>query len=85
MRRGSIRRTATRENTVGTVGEEKTFNPRLQVKSADEYVLLMNNLSLDNLQMMDVAIPDNMQRGLHQEDVARLGCGNFCERQWDCR
>src|SRR4029453_16254067 len=31
-------------DTVSTIGEEKTFNPRLQVKSVDEYVDLMNNL-----------------------------------------
>src|SRR6201981_3682382 len=30
--------------TVSTIGEEKMFNPRLQVKSVDQYVELMNNL-----------------------------------------
>ena len=29
-----------------TIGEEKAFNPRLQVKSVHEYVDLMNNLNL---------------------------------------
>ena len=29
-------------DTVSTIGEEKAFNPRLQVRSADEYVALMN-------------------------------------------
>ncbi len=28
-------------DTVSTIGEEKRYNPRLQVKSIDEYVALM--------------------------------------------
>ncbi len=60
-------------DTVSTIGEEKAFNPRLQVKSMDEYVTLMNNLKLANPKMMDVAIPANMKVGLHQEEVARRG------------
>src|SRR5437588_11056214 len=59
--------------TVSTIGEEKAFNPRLQVKSMDEYVALMNGLKLSNPKMMDVAIPANMKVGLHQEEVARRG------------
>jgi glyoxylase-like metal-dependent hydrolase (beta-lactamase superfamily II)/rhodanese-related sulfurtransferase len=58
---------------VSTIGEEKRFNPRLQVRSADEYVDLMNSLKLPNPKMMDVAVPANMHVGLHQEDVARKG------------
>ncbi len=57
-------------DTVSTIGEEKACNPRLQVKSADEYVDLMNNLRLANPKMMDVAVPANMHVGLAQEDVA---------------
>src|SRR6476646_975969 len=57
-------------DTVSTIGEEKACNPRLQVKSVDEYVVLMSNLKLANPKMMDVAIPANMRVGLHQEDVA---------------
>jgi sulfur dioxygenase len=60
-------------DTVSTIGEEKTYNPRLQVKSVDEYVELMNNLKLSNPKMMDVAVPANMKVGLHQEEVARRG------------
>jgi glyoxylase-like metal-dependent hydrolase (beta-lactamase superfamily II)/rhodanese-related sulfurtransferase len=60
-------------DTVSTIGEEKAFNPRLQVKSIDEYVTLMSNLKLANPKMMDVAIPANMKVGLHQEEVARRG------------
>jgi sulfur dioxygenase len=59
--------------TVSTIGEEKLFNPRLKVKSIDEYVDLMNNLNLPNPKMMDVAVPANMQVGLRQQDVAGKG------------
>jgi sulfur dioxygenase len=58
--------------TVTTIGEEKIFNPRLRVKSVDEYADLMNNLKLPNPKMMDVAVPANMQVGLRQE-IARKG------------
>ncbi len=59
--------------TVSTIGEEKRFNPRLQVKSIDEYVELMNNLKLPNPKMMDVAVPANMRVGLAQDEIARRG------------
>jgi sulfur dioxygenase len=60
-------------DTVSTIGEEKRCNPRLQVKSVDEYVVLMASLHLPNPKMMDVAVPSNMKIGLHQQDVARRG------------
>ena len=60
-------------DTVSTIGEEREFNPRLQVKSVDEYVELMNNLKLANPKMMDVAVPANMRIGLAQEEIARRG------------
>jgi sulfur dioxygenase len=60
-------------DTVSTIGEERAFNPRLQVKSVDEYAELMNNLKLPNPKMMDVAVPANMRVGLAQEEVARRG------------
>jgi sulfur dioxygenase len=60
-------------DTVSTIGEEKKFNPRLQVKSVDEYVALMNSLNLPNPKMMDVAVPANLRVGLAQEDFARRG------------
>jgi sulfur dioxygenase len=59
--------------TVTTIGEEKTFNPRLKVKSVDEYVALMNNLNLPNPKMMDVAVPANMRVGYAQEAIAQRG------------
>jgi sulfur dioxygenase len=60
-------------DTVSTIGEEKAFNPRLQVKSVDEYVDLMSKLKLDNPKMMDVAVPANMRVGLAQAEIARRG------------
>ena len=60
-------------DTVSTIGEERRSNPRLQVKSVDEYAELMANLKLANPKMMDVAVPANMKVGLHQEEVAARG------------
>jgi rhodanese-related sulfurtransferase len=60
-------------DTVSTIGEERAFNPRLQVKSVDEYVELMNNLKLSNPKMMDVAVPANIKVGLAQEKIALRG------------
>ena len=48
-------------NKVSTIGQQKNKNPRLQVKSVDQYVELMNNLNLDNPKMIDVAIPANIK------------------------
>src|SRR5882757_3578962 len=56
--------------TASTIGEEKAFNPRLQVKSVDHYVALMNSLKLPNPKMMDVAVPANMRVGYAQEAIA---------------
>ncbi len=60
-------------DTVSTIAEERALNPRLQVKSADDYVQLMSNLNLPNPKMMDVAVPANMHVGLAQEEIARRG------------
>jgi sulfur dioxygenase len=60
-------------DTVSTIGEEKRFNPRLQVTSVDEYVDVMSKLKLANPKMMDVAIPANMKVGLSQDAVAARG------------
>jgi len=60
-------------DTVSTIGEEKRYNPRLQVRSVDDYVELMNNLKLPSPKMMDVAVPANMHVGLQQDDLAREG------------
>jgi sulfur dioxygenase len=60
-------------DTVSTIGEERAFNPRLQVRSAEAYVALMQNLRLPNPKMMDVIVPANMHVGLSQEEIARRG------------
>ena len=58
---------------VSTIGEEKAFNPRLQVSSVDEYVEIMANLNLANPKMMDVAVPANLKVGLSQDEVEARG------------
>jgi rhodanese-related sulfurtransferase len=60
-------------DTVSTIGEEKRYNPRLQVLSVDDYVELMANLNLPNPKLMDVVVPANMHVGLHQDELARQG------------
>ncbi len=60
-------------DTVSTIGEEKRYNPRLQVKSIDDYVAMMASLNLPNPKMMDVAVPSNMKIGLAQQEIARRG------------
>jgi glyoxylase-like metal-dependent hydrolase (beta-lactamase superfamily II)/rhodanese-related sulfurtransferase len=60
-------------DTVSTIGEERAFNPRLQVKSVEDYAALMNALNLPNPKMMDVAVPANMRIGLAQQIVAGKG------------
>ncbi len=65
-------------DTVSTIGEEKRYNPRLQVRSVDEYIELMANLKLPNPKMMDVAVPANMHVGLHQDDLDQAGSGSEC-------
>src|SRR5207302_3937746 len=59
--------------TASTIGEERAFNPRLQVKCVVEYVELMHNLKLPNPKLMDVAVPANMRVGFAQEEIARRG------------
>ena len=60
-------------DTVSTIGEEKAFNPRLQVSSVEQYVAIMNSLNLPNPKMMDVAVPANMRIGLSQSEVDDRG------------
>jgi len=49
--------------TVSTIGEERRYNPRLQVSSVEAYVNIMNNLKLPNPKYMDVAVPANLACG----------------------
>ena len=46
-----------------TIGNEKKFNPRLQVKSVDEYVEIMSNLNLSKPEMMDSNVSKNIKLG----------------------
>jgi hypothetical protein len=48
-------------NKVSTICEEKKNNPRLKVKSPDQYAELMNGLNLVNPKMMDVAVHANIK------------------------
>ena len=67
-------------DTASTIAEERRSNPRLQVKSVDEYVELMGNLKLANPKMMDVAVPANMKVGLQQELIAQRGWARTAEQ-----
>ena len=51
-----------------TIENEKKNNPRLQVKSVDEYEKIMNNLKLGNPKMMDIAVPAN-KKGITLQDL----------------
>ncbi|RMD62424.1 MAG: MBL fold metallo-hydrolase [Alphaproteobacteria bacterium] len=66
-------------DTVSTIAEERAFNPRLQVRSVEDYVELMNNLDLPNPKMMDVAVPANLHIGLPQDEVAGRDCALDCD------
>jgi sulfur dioxygenase len=49
--------------TMSTIGNEKKFNPRLQVNSENEYVEIMNNLNLPKPKLMDINVPRNIKLG----------------------
>ena len=48
---------------VSTIGNEKKFNPRLQVSSKNEYVEIMNNLNLPKPQFMEKNVSRNIKLG----------------------
>jgi len=60
--------------TVSTIAEERAFNPRLQVSSADEYAEIMDNLNLPNPKIMDVAVPANLEIGYTADDPIIAEC-----------
>src|ERR1700684_2215464 len=64
-------------DTVSSIGEEKRFNPRLQVRDADEYAKLMESLHLPNPKMMDVAVPANIHQGAASGRRGAQGLGLF--------
>ena len=51
-----------------TIKNEKNNNPRLQVKSKEEYAEIMKNLNLSNPKMMDIAVPANV-KGLTLDQI----------------
>lgn len=59
-------------DTVSTIGEERAFNPRLNVSSVEEYADIMNNLNLPNPKLMDVAVPENLRLGLQLDAQHRV-------------
>ena len=46
-----------------TIGNERKFNPRLQVKNVDEYVELMSNLNLAKPKLIDINVSRNIKLG----------------------
>jgi len=48
-----------------TIGNEKKFNPRLQVKNVDEYVELMSNLNLPKPKLIDINVSRNIKLGAY--------------------
>ena len=46
-----------------TIGNEKKFNPRLQVKSVDEYVDIMSKLNLAKPKLIDLNVSRNIKLG----------------------
>ncbi|MDH3594090.1 MAG: MBL fold metallo-hydrolase [Rhodospirillales bacterium] len=65
-------------DTVSTIGEERAYNPRLQVESVAQYVEIMNNLDLPDPKMMDVAVPTNLHVGLSQDEIEARGWSLDC-------
>ncbi len=49
--------------TVTTIDEERRHNPRLANKNRDEFIALMNALSLPKPKKIDVAVPANRRCG----------------------
>lgn len=52
--------------TASTIGEEKGYNPRLQVPDKAAYVKRMNGLKLGHPRLMDVAVPAHRHCGSRQ-------------------
>ena len=48
---------------VSSIGDEKKFNPRLQVNNVDEYIVIMNNLNLPKPTLMDTNVARNIKLG----------------------
>ena len=48
---------------ISTIGNEKKFNPRLQVNSVDEYIVIMSNLNLSKPKMIETNVSRNIKLG----------------------
>lgn len=48
---------------VSSVAQEREINPRLSGKSRDEFIAIMNQLNLPQPDLIDVAVPANLQCG----------------------
>ena len=48
---------------VSTIGKEKKFNPRLQVRNVDEYIEIMNSLNLKKPAEIDFNVACNLKLG----------------------
>ena len=46
-----------------TIGNEKKFNPRLQVKNVDEYINIMSKLNLAKPKLIDINVGRNIKLG----------------------
>ena len=46
-----------------TIGDEKKFNPRLQVNNVEEYIEIMNNLNLKKPAAIDFNVANNLKLG----------------------
>lgn len=58
-----------RGQTVSSIGEEKAHNPRVGNQATrDDYIQLMNNLSLAKPKHIDEAVPGNLACGLVRQD-----------------
>ena len=49
--------------TVSTIGKEKKFNPRLQVRNVEDYIEIMKNLNLKKPAEIDFNIASNLKLG----------------------
>ncbi|XP_065430097.1 persulfide dioxygenase ETHE1, mitochondrial isoform X2 [Chrysemys picta bellii] len=54
--------------TVSTVEEERTLNPRL-TQSCEAFVQLMNNLNLPQPKKIDIAVPANLKCGIQDVET----------------
>ena len=50
---------------VSTIGKEKKYNPRLQVKNVEQYIEIMNNLNLQKPVSLDFNISSNLKLGMN--------------------